>query len=216
MNSLIQFLFSRPTQEGQHRMRFADLYHSYREFIAEEDIPNVKQNVYDDAPQLIALLTNSLLSALHAVQGDKQVFLLRRYLHSVVELLRRPAYPAHYPCESVTDLLWGVLGYPSPFPVRGLEYVKQNPLTLNPLPSFEVVQSYVGHIFSECVLMSENRHDNFLNGFTLGFYALLLTLQGEEDAQDKVGRYLASSLKLDRLGEDYYDHPANETYSVTY
>lgn len=216
MNSLIQFLFSRPTEDGRHRMRFADLYHSYREFITEEAIPNVMNSVYDWEVPLMSVLTNSLLATLHVLQGDKQSFLARRYLQTVVELLRRPAYPAHYPCESHMDILWGILGYPSSFVLRGMEYVKQNPLTLNPMPSFEAIQSYVGNIFSYGIWESEHRDKSFLNGFTIGFYALLLTLQGEEEVWDKVKTYLATFLILDKQDENYYEYPANVTYTVRY
>lgn len=206
MNTLIQFLYSRPTEDGRHRMRYADLFHTYRELIQMEDLPNVKNNVYDEERYLVATLTHSLLAAASVIQGDKQEFLIRRYLQTVVEELRRPAYPEKYPSESLMDTLMGLFGHPSLFDVRGPKFIKEHPMTLNPFPRYEDVQHYVGRIFAG------ERHDSSLNSFTLGFYSFLLTIQEEPNPSELTYRYLSAIIQLESLpaGTDRYDNPEPE------
>ena len=212
MNSLIQFLFSRPTEDGRYRMRFADLYHSYREFLAEEDIPNVKQNVYDEEKYLVAVLTESLLAVLSVLQGDKREFLLRRYLHTVVEQLRRPAYPENYPTDTLTSVVMGLFGHPTLFDVSGTKLIKESPLSLDPFPRFEDVQHYVGRIWAG------DRHDQYMNSFSIAFYSFLLTVREEENASEFVYRYLSAMLQLELMpaGADSYDFPERTTYQIRF
>jgi len=193
-------------------MRFADLYHSYREFIAEEDIPNVKQNVYDNEKYLVAVLTESLLAVLSVLQGDKREFLIRRYLHTVVEQLRRPAYPENYPLVSLVEAVMGLFGQSTLFDVQGVKFIKENPLSLNPFPRYEDVQYYTGRIWAG------NRHDPYMNSFSIAFYSFLLTVREEENASEFVYRYLSSMLQLELMpaGADSYDFPERTTYQIRF